>query len=253
MESMEDKRKEEGTTSDSKIDSVVNEEKRVRRKRPGWFFKKIKNGFIIIAAIIGILCFGYTAINIASSMNKRASVSNEYVGQLLKEAAELNTATLTFTGITDYADLGGLSIPLINRKDFIMTYQATAKAGIDLDQVKTSVDDAVQTVNVEIPAATIRDVHVDAGTIKYFNEGFAPFNFDDKEDANKAVALAEEQAKEDLKNSGLLEMADDQAESLISGILAPVVQKGYTITFTRIPAAQPAASAQDSQTDDHQG
>ena len=50
-----------------------------------------------------------------------------------------------------------------------------------------------------------------------------------KEDANKAQALAEENAKEELAKMGILKMADNQAESLIKGIIQDSIPNDYKI------------------------
>ena len=55
----------------------------------------------------------------------------------------------------------------------------------------------------------------------------------EKEDNNKAIALAEEAAKEEIKNIGVLEMADGQAETLIKGILEDAVPKNYDFEVIR--------------------
>jgi hypothetical protein len=65
--------------------------------------------------------------------------------------------------------------------------------------------------------------------IKYFDEKFSLFNVDAKEDANKANALAEEEAKKELAGMGILEMANEQAEALIKGLIQDVVPKNYEI------------------------
>lgn len=68
---------------------------------------------------------------------------------------------------------------------------------------------------------------VDASSIKYFNEEFALFNVNEKEDSNKAIAKAEKAAEKEIKNVGVLEMADAQAETLIKGLLKEAVPADY--------------------------
>ena len=54
------------------------------------------------------------------------------------------------------------------------------------------------------------------------------FKVDQKENANKAQALAERDAKKESAKSGILEMADQQSETLIKGILQGCVN-GYKL------------------------
>ena len=73
------------------------------------------------------------------------------------------------------------------------------------------------------------DVKVDRENIQYFDETFSLFNPDQKEDADRAVSLAEQQTKEELIAMGNLKMADTQAVALIKGLLINAIPKGYTI------------------------
>lgn len=158
--------------------------------------------------------------------NDEASVDTDMLINTLQKSSELTTAKLTYTGMTEFNDEG---IAFINRADFIMVYKATARIGIDVKDVKVSADNANKIIYVSIPKAEVQDVKVDSKSIKYFDEDFALFNVDEKEDGNKAVALAEEAAQKEINQMGGLKMADDQAELLIKGILANAIPDGYKI------------------------
>ncbi|MGN1121201.1 MAG: DUF4230 domain-containing protein [Eubacteriales bacterium] len=154
------------------------------------------------------------------------SVDTEYLYAQLSKASELTAAKLNYTGMTEYKDSG---IAFINKSDFIMVYRATVRAGINLDEIKISANDVEKVIYLDIPKAQIQEVKVDPSTIKYFDEKFALFNVNEKEDGNKAIALAEEAAAEEAANMGVLELADTQAETLIKGILANAIPDGYEI------------------------
>ena len=84
-------------------------------------------------------------------------------------------------------------------------------------------------IYITIPDAEIIDAKVDPNDIKFYGSGFAFFNVNQKEDVTKAISLAEEDAREYAKTTGLLELANTQAETLIKGILADSIPEGYTI------------------------
>lgn len=73
-------------------------------------------------------------------------------------------------------------------------YEAKARAGIDLSQVKVSADNNAKTINVVVPKASIQDVKIDESTIKYYNVDFSLFNWDARDDANRVIAQAKEEA-----------------------------------------------------------
>lgn len=172
---------------------------------------------IIIVVIIGVCLFLY---------NGKESVDTKYLIAQLEKSSELTTAKLTYKGITKYEDKG---IAIINKSNFLMVYTATARAGINISDVDIDVDNIAKVVWVKVPKATILDVKVEQNDIEYFDEKFALFNFNSKEDANKAVALAEEKAKEEIAKMGILEMADAQSSALLKGLIQDLVPKGYEI------------------------
>ena len=112
---------------------------------------------------------------------------------------------------------------------FVMVYKATARIGIDVQKVKVWADDHEKIVYVEIPPVEIQDINVATDSIRYFDTKFSLFNLDQKDDANNAIALAKEEAKKEVQEMGVFQMAQDQASTLSKGILANVIPDGYTI------------------------
>ena len=72
-------------------------------------------------------------------------------------------------------------------------------------------------------------VKVDPNNIKFYGTGFALFNVNEKEDLGKALSLAEKDAMEYAKKTGILDLANQQSETLIKGILANAIPNGYTM------------------------
>ena len=145
---------------------------------------------------------------------------------VITKSSELTTAKIKFTSKTDYEDSG---VAFINKSNFIMMYDAEARVGIDVEKVKVRTNNFKKIVYVEIPRAKVLDVKVDVESIQYFDEKFSLFNFNKKEDSNKAIAMAENSVEADLDKMGVIPLADKQSETLIVGLLANAVPKGYTI------------------------
>lgn len=181
-------------------------------------------GLLIIIVVLSSILFVQCSLS-----NDEATISASYISGKLEEASELTTAKLTYTGVADYTDEG---IPVISQGDFTMVYNATVRAGIDVKKVKTNINNQMRTVTITIPDAEILDVKVDPKSIRYYDEAFAIFNTDEKEDANKAQTMAEEDAIEHVAECGILELADQQAETLIKGILEGCVNN-YKIKFSK--------------------
>ena len=114
-----------------------------------------------------------------------------------------------------------------------INYTTTIKAGINLENVKISIDKFQKKIYITIPKAEIFEAKVDTNDIKIFGSGFAIFNTNEKEDMAKAISLAEEDAKEYAKTTGILELANDQSEALIKGLLTNAIPSGYTIEIIK--------------------
>ncbi len=188
--------------------------------------KKIWNNKRLRIISLTSVCLIIVGIVFVCNYNSKQSVNSEYIIARLQKSSELTTAKLEYTGMSEFNDSG---ITFISKADFIMVYKAMARAGIDVEDIKVNVDNISKTVFLTIPKAKILDVKVDASQIKYFDEDFALFNVDPKEDANKAVELAEKEAKKELANIGVLQMADTQAEALIKGLIQDAVPNNYEI------------------------
>ena len=132
---------------------------------------------------------------------------------------------MKYTGLIDYDDNG---VTFINKGAFTMVYNATVRAGIDMKEVKTNVNESKKEITITIPKAKILEVKIDTNSIWYYDESFSLFKSDEKESANKAQTFAEKDAKKESTKSGILEMADQQSETLIKGILQGCVN-GYKL------------------------
>ena len=156
--------------------------------------------------------------------NDKEEITSSYLGTQLSKVGELKTVKLKYDVIAEYKDKG---ITFVTKSDFVMKYKAEARVGIDLEKVKTKVDNQNKVVWLTIPKAEIQDVHVNTSDIKYYDEKFSLFNVDEKEDGNKAIELAEKEAKTALEQMGVLESADEQAFTLIKGLLHNAVPSDY--------------------------
>lgn len=178
---------------------------------------KIIIGVIIILGIILFAIFG---------INRKPKVDTVFLKQILTKSSELTTAKLTITGLSDYHDEG---VYIFNRSDFTMRFTAVIRAGINLENVQIDSDPIQKKIFITIPDAEIMDVKVDPNDIKFYGTGFALFNVNEKEDLAKALSLAEADARKEASSTGILDLANQQSETLIKGILANAIPKGYTM------------------------
>jgi len=149
--------------------------------------------------------------------------SNLLISKIV-ESSELTTAKINYKGIFEYK---GEGYKFINKTEFMMVYEATARIGIDVNEVEVDADNEEKIVYIIIPKADIIDVKVDPTSIKYYDQKFKLFGFTEKEEANMAQALAEKEAKKELKTMGVIEHADKQSAILIKGILEGALPEDF--------------------------
>jgi len=196
----------------------------------------IRNLLIIASAII-LLSIGFNGGKIfskASVESKPELVNTRALESALVESGELTTAKLNLTCLSEYKDSG---VILLNRADFMLVYDVTVRAGIDMKKVvipADKIDYINKVIYISIPKAEIQSVYVNPATIRYLEQKLALINLNEKEDANKAQELAEDDATQKALDSGIIELADNQSEILIKGILLNVVPDGYTIEITKV-------------------
>lgn len=192
-----------------------------------FFVKVIKNkvGKIVCLVLLACIIFG---IIILCFRRYKPKVDTKSMIATLQESSELTTAKLTFRGLAEYKDTG---TKYLNRADYKMLFRATARIGIDVQKIEIDKDIKDKKIIVKIPKATVIDIKIHTGKedMQFFDEKFALFNTNEKEDHNTALALAEKSAIKEIQEMGSLKMADDQAKTLVKGILANAIPNGYEI------------------------
>ena len=191
------------------------------------FIDKVKSKLKFVLLAILLI---FAIIGIKNIIPKKEEIDVVFITNQLQKSSDLTSAQVKMTGVYNYVDDG---IVVINRQNFIMVYEATVNAGIDLKQAKVKLNKVTKKVVVEIPKANILSVDVDTENIKYYNEAFTLFNFNKKEDANKATALAKKEAAIKAQDIGVIELADSHAEAIIMGIIEPLIPDNYKVEIVK--------------------
>lgn len=175
---------------------------------------------VIIAVIILIVGFGcgwFGHIKISEIFNKESDTTISYITAKLEDAGELTTQQITYTS---RMPMEKGAIPFITKKGFVMYYNATLRAGVEMQDV--DVDTPSGKVVVIIPHAKVLGTpELDPNSIQFYDEKKALLNWKTEEDVTEAIA----KAKEDITDNPsidinlLLEKADEHAEELIHTLL----------------------------------
>lgn len=149
--------------------------------------------------------------------NKEQEVTVSYVSGKLENIGELATQQLTYSSSIPIEDG---SIPFLTKKGFTMEYNATLKAGVDMEDME--IEEKGKTYVITIPHAKILGTaHVDPNSIQFVDEKKAVFNWNTQEDVAVAISKAEEDIESNpaVDTTALLENADENIEQLIHMVL----------------------------------
>lgn len=190
-----------------------------KKSNTGWIkWVIIGLAFLVLLAValVGI-GFGVTTY-LRSQQNQQPAITSAYLASKLEDASDLTTAQITYTGLIHYDDGG---IPFLTQKKYSMMYSATVEAGIDLSEVEIEVTD--DKVIVKLPEVTVGEPQVDLDSIDFYDESFALFNWDEKEDGIDAMKAARDDCKEKADIASLEDRAYENAKEIVRKLLEDVV------------------------------
>ena len=134
--------------------------------------------YLVLIAIIAVA----VCIAVMNMKQEKDPVTENVIMGKIESSSELTSAKLIYTGLKHYSDG---KIPFLTQEAFSMTYSATIRAGIDLDQLDVDVTDS--RVVITVPEVEIQEINVDEDSIQFYDKKFALFKGDSKEDVITAI------------------------------------------------------------------
>lgn len=199
----------------------------MRNKKISW----IVGGLIIAGLIIFAIFYSSRLFEV----KEETKITSETVESSLKEAKELTTLKYHYKNVASYENsqqFYGYTIPF-TKKRFIYTYQGDIRAGVDLDQVKASVNNQTKTITLNLPETKVLSHEIDEDSIMFFDEKESVFNQLKLEDYS--TFRAEEKAKVEAEaiEKGLLEEAKEVTKEAVLEILKinPIIASEFTINI----------------------
>lgn len=169
----------------------------------------------VVSIIIAVLIFtGVVAGGMYYFTHRdNTKVTADMLTARLEDASECTTQKLIYQGVVT---MSRGSIPFIDKSSFIMTYAANVRAGFDMSAVDVNITD--EAVEVTIPKTEIQEITIESNSLEFYDTSFSVFTLG-KDAVKEALQKAEADAEAKAGSSGLLEAADENAESLIKGML----------------------------------
>lgn len=192
--------------------------------------EKLGNKIVVIMSfvcIIALIAVGVLSVKLIEA-KKEPTVTTSVITSQLQNMSDLTTSQLQYRGMIRYEEG---TITFINKKSYTMLYDASVKAGIDMEQAKIQVTG--KKVKVTLPKAKIQEIVINPDTLEFYDEKNSLFNWDDKQDTVKALQLAKEDATARIGETELLKQAEQQAELLIKNLVYPMTVNGnYEVEIT---------------------
>lgn len=153
----------------------------------------------------------------------------------IKSIGELATMEYLYTNAAKFSDsreIKGVKIPF-TEKSFILRWNGVIKAGVNVDEITTRIDDTAKILYISMPAAELLSHEVDYESVEVLDEKNNLFNtikVEDKVDFDTQVS--QEMERQAVKND-LLENAQENAEEIITRLLNanPDIRENYRLEF----------------------
>lgn len=193
--------------------------------------KKAIGGFIAI--IVLVIAIFFAGVHYASGSNNDKNTSTTIKNQLT-EINELALYSYDYSKVGKFSNklsFNGWKIPL-TQKTFIITYDGSIKAGIDLKQAKISIDN--EQLNITLPAAKILSHEIDENSIEVYDESSNIFNQISINDYKSFATKEKKKNEKEAISNGILEKSKTKAEQTLTTYLQaiPEIKDYYKLNIT---------------------
>ena len=179
----------------------------------------------LILALIAVLCFGIGFLTGGKSRESTPKLSAVVVEHQLDQVSQLATARYSYTNMGQFeqsSDFYGVKIPFSGKR-FIVSYDGSILAGVDLKQAEVKLTS--RKVTVILPEARILSHEIDNDSLKVFDETKNIFNPLTIENYNSFYAEQKNEMEEKASQNGLFAQAEEQAELVVKQVLGPLADQ----------------------------
>lgn len=193
-----------------------------RPARRGFGFAGVAASVVAVLAIVGLVL---ALMRPALFSMREGEVTSTTIGASLGDIAQLSVEEYVFSDVGKFDQEGlevlGVRVPFTGR-NFLVTYDGRVTAGIkDASLIDVRLADGE--VNVQLPEVEVLESHIDADSVKVYDQTMNPINQLRVEDVTGFIADREADAREKAIASGLLDRAGQHAEELVRAHVAALV------------------------------
>lgn len=177
-------------------------------------------GFLI--AICAVLVTGFFLGKNLGAKEAEPVITGDLLGQQLYTIQELSVVEYHYTNMGKFenqVDFYGWEVPFTTKR-FILSYDGTIKAGMDLKEAKVDVDNAAHRVTILLPKSEILSHEILEDSIEVFDETKNIFNHITIEDYTGFTLEQKQVIEQKAMEEGLLTLADEKAKEAVETFLA---------------------------------
>ena len=174
----------------------------------------------IITKIMSTTLLMFMLVFALSGCGNGKTIVTESTLEKAVEVSDLSVAEYTYNGIYEHQKEDSDKI------DYRIKYNATVKVGINMGDIKFTIDEENKTVTPILPELTVNDVIVDTESL-----GYMPENAD--VEVNEAIKYCKQDVQSEAGESEQLkEVANENLQSVIEALIKPLLDSaGYTIKW----------------------
>lgn len=177
--------------------------------------KKIKLILALISAVVVVLAVAFVP-GIISSFGKGTTVSEASLKKAV-EISKLSTAEFSYNGIAEKVDENG-------DVSYYIYYEASADAGVDMEQIRFKVDQTQKTITVVLPSITVDDPIIDESAIECLPH-------DANIDLREVLEICKQDVQREISEStNIKKIAIGNIKSTLEALMLPLIgDEGYKI------------------------
>lgn len=157
------------------------------------------------------------------------TITSDTIQDGLNDMGLLVTQQYFFTEVVSFSSvkkLFNMDIALkFTESSYLASYDGTVNAGIDFEKIKVEKDENTKHVSVLVPKAEILNIDIDPNSFELYSEKTGISNALSVEDFNQSLIELEDTAKSKAIERGIIDMAEKNAEAVISNFINSLVDK----------------------------
>lgn len=205
----------------------------VEVKQSSGIIQFITKNLLKIGIIVGLIAV-ISGISF-SFITTKEEITEKLVGTRLEEAKELISLRYAYTDVGKFENsknIYGWDLPL-TQKRFIIAFDGIATIGVDLNQLKISVNKITKKIYISNLVPKILSHDIDESSLRIFDENASIFNTLKLDDFKRFFEVQRNTVEDKIKRSNLIKQAQKSSKNAIKELLRldNKIASGYEIIF----------------------